>query len=147
MNRSRPRLAPRHAVALIVAIVALAIVSLVSLALMQMLLAAHRQSRQFAHQAQAAWLAESALARGAARLRADRAYRGETWLPGGDAAATPAEEAAAALGRAVIRVESDPDTPSRFILSVEALVPDDPIHRARQQRRQVVSFPPAGDSP
>jgi Tfp pilus assembly protein PilX len=61
------------------AMVALLVVTLVAGALVRSLIAAHRQSRQYADELQAQWLAEAGLARAAARLRADANYQGEVW--------------------------------------------------------------------
>ena len=69
----------RRGAALVLAMVVLLVVSLVSAALVQSQLSAHRQSRRYADELQAHWLAEAGLARAAARLRADATYAGETW--------------------------------------------------------------------
>lgn len=147
MTRNRrPR---RRAAAMIVAIVAVAVVTLIGLSLVQSLLRWHRQARIYEQQAQALWLAEAALARSAARLRADPAYTGETWQPtaanadtAGGSDATPA-----ILGRAVIRIEPVEGNPSARTVLVESLVPDDAWKRVRQTRRKTVLLKQAGENP
>ena len=72
------RSGPRGAV-LLVAMVCVAIASLVSISLLRLALAQEDAIQNDARQLQASWLAESAVDRAAARLRADDAYQGETW--------------------------------------------------------------------
>jgi len=73
------RSAPRGAV-LLIAMVCVAIASLVSISLLRLALAQEDAIRTDTRQLQASWLAESAVDRAAARLRADDAYQGETWI-------------------------------------------------------------------
>lgn len=129
----------RRGAAMVVALVIVGAVGLVSVGLMRALAHSHRESRIGVQQQQAHWLAESALARGAARLKADPTYAGETWLP-------PSSDPATPLGRAVIRVEAAADQAPKTIV-VEALVPDHPQHRARQSRSLAVQLNTTGENP
>lgn len=126
----KPIAAKRRGAAMVVALVIVGAVGLVSVGLMRALVHSHREARMATRQQQAHWLAESALARGAARLRADPAYAGETWLP-------PSSDPATPLGRAVIRVEGATDQAHKTIV-VEAFVPDHPQRRARQSRELTI---------
>ncbi len=86
-------------------------------------------------QAQAAWLAESAIERAAARLAAQPDYRGETWNVSADELGGPD------AGVAVIRVESTAERPGRRTISVEADYPDHPHLRARCRQESRRSQP------
>lgn len=74
---------------LVAALVCLTIAGGVLLAAARLTLSIQHQARIDAQTMQARWLAESGLERGAAKLAADRNYKGETWqidakqLPGG----------------------------------------------------------------
>ena len=72
------RSGPRGAI-LLIAMVCVAITSIVSISLLRVAIAQEDAIQTDARQLQAIWLAESALDRAAARLRADHAYQGETW--------------------------------------------------------------------
>lgn len=137
----KPTAIKRRGAAMVVALVIVGAVGLVSVGLMRALVQSHRESRIAAQQQQAHWLAESALARGAARLRAEPAYAGETWLP-------PASDPASPLGRAVIRIEpaADSDEAQKTIV-VEAFVPDHPQRRVRQARELTVRLNSTGENP
>lgn len=130
----------RRGAAMVVALVAVAVVALVSLSLMQSLMQMHRQAKVAAQDEQASWLAESALARGAARLHGDDAYVGETWLPA-------SSDPAALLGRAVIRVEPKADNENARTIVVEAFVPDHPQRRVRQARELQITLKSVGENP
>jgi type II secretory pathway component PulK len=106
------------------AMVALLVVMLVAGALVRSLIAAHRQSRQYADELQAQWLAEAGLARAAARLRADANYQGEVWTVPLGADATNADENAKEIGQATITVE-----PTTKRITVEAIYPTDEHRR------------------
>jgi hypothetical protein len=76
-------------------------------------------------QAQAGWLAQSAIERAVARLAAQPDYRGETWhVSAGELGGPDA-------GVVVIRVQSAAEQPGRRTISVEADYPDQPHRRAR----------------
>jgi hypothetical protein len=95
----------------------------------------HRQLQRQARDVQAAWLAESAVQRAAARLAIDPAYAGETWsVPAADFGGKYA-------GRAVITIAADEDLADRRRVTVEAIYPDDPIDRTRVEKTVEVRIP------
>lgn len=85
---------------------------------------------------QAEWLAESAVARAAARLAADRGYRGETWeIPAGALDETDA-------GVVTIAVDPEKGRPGRHRVRVEADYPRDAARRARQSKHLTIELGP-----
>jgi hypothetical protein len=113
---------------------------LISAGLAASVLQRHRQSQRQAREAQAVWLAESAARRGAARLRMEPEYVGETW-------SIPASELGGRYsGKAVIVVSGDGADAGQRRIAVEAFYPDDPVHRTRVTKE--IAAPaarPAGD--
>ena len=89
--------------------------------LVKSLIAAHRQSRRYAAQLQAQWLAEAGLARARAQLAARPDYAGETWQ-------APVGSAETEIGQVTIRVEAEGIGKPRLLV-VEA-AKDDPAPRA-----------------
>ncbi len=74
----------RRGFVLLIAMVCVAIAAVVFVALLRSAMAQEEAVRADGQELQASWLAESAVDRAAARLRADDTYRGETWnLPAG----------------------------------------------------------------
>ena len=92
-------------------------------------LAERRLLRAQERQMQTAWLAESALARAAARLAADRDYQGETW--------TISAQELGGNDDAVVRisVETAADGSSHTV-KVQADHPADGEHRQRESRER-----------
>jgi Tfp pilus assembly protein PilV len=81
---------------------------------------------------QAAWLAEAALERAAARLAVDPKYAGETWtIPAAELSGDDA-------GVVRIHVDTVADKPERRLVRVEADYPDVPERRCRQVKQIVV---------
>ena len=88
---------------------------------------------------QAEWLAESGLERAAARLAADRDYRGETWEPSAEELGGPWS------GRVLIEIEPEretdnPDGPPTFHVRARADYPFNALPRARRTRAITVGF-------
>ena len=97
------------------------------------LVAVQRQSLELqARQMQAAWRAESAVQRAAARLSAEANYRGETW------SISPQEIGGRDGAAVVIRVSEVAGKNDRLAVHVEADYPADPQQRARQVRDAIV---------
>jgi hypothetical protein len=124
----------RRAAVLLVVIVCVAITSLVFITLLQLAVAQEDAIQSDARQLQASWLAESALDRGAAKLRADHAYQGETWnLPGellsGRDAAT-----------AEITIETVPGSSQLRRINVQLDYPADAQLRSRQNRSVIITL-------
>ncbi len=125
----------RRGAALVMALVALLVVTLVAGALVQMLVAAHRQSRRYADELQAQWLAQAGLDRAAAKLRADGDYRGEVWnvpldnVPLDTEASAAAEPNPAQTGQVTITVDA-----AAKRIAVEAVFPTDDLHRVLIRR-------------
>jgi Tfp pilus assembly protein PilX len=104
----------RHGIAMVLTLAALLAVTLVAGALVKSLLLSHRQSKRYAEELQAQWLAEAGLARATAQLAASQDYTGETWQApvGGD------EE----FGRVTIRIQpAEGEAPQKIL--VEAVYP------------------------
>src|SRR5688500_5327084 len=112
----------RRAASLFIALTALMVVTLVGAQLLRSLSRSQRQSKDHAHALQAQWLADSGLARAAARLNADGNYSGETWQP----------VIADVAGRVEIVVVKDEQDPSRRRIRVVAAFPNDPIWRVQR---------------
>ena len=127
----------RRGAILVVALVCLGVAAVVFVAVLKMAAAERRGVQTEARRVQAAWLAESALDRAAARLAADPAYLGETWtVPPGvlndfDSA------------RVVIEVQPRLEGPQRRLVRVQADWPDHPQHRVRQTRQVLVELRPS----
>lgn len=136
----KPSCRLRRGGAMIVALVTLLVVSLVVAVLLRSLLELHRQSRRSVWQLQASWLADSALARGAAQLAQNGDFAGETWSP-------ELGSSAQLRGSARIRIEPVPDQPQRRQIVVEAIFPDDPIQRVSASRELLFTLPSAGEMP
>ena len=130
------RLPGRRGAALVMAMVARLVVTLVAGALVQTLIAAHRQSRRYADELQAQWLADAGMARARAKLKSDANYQGEVWTAplGANVPATSveagADEPAADVGQVTITVDS-----ASKQITVVAVYPSDE-HRRVQARRE-----------
>src|SRR5687768_6312445 len=129
----------RGGTAMVIALVALIIVTLIAGILLRTTIALHRQSRAYERQLQAAWLADSAVARTAAQLTSNAEFQGETWTV--DLAPQGGH------GVAVITVEAIDEQPRRRKIAIEARYPDDPIQRAIAIRNLILYVPATGDSP
>ena len=136
-RRLSKRIGPsRRGAILIAAMVCLAVAAVIFVAIAKTAATCRRLGEVQAWQAQAAWLAESAVERAAARLAADAGYTGETWT-------LSAGEFGGANGAAVaISVEPIPETPGRRTVRCRADYPNHPHHRCREVRRVVVSLSP-----
>lgn len=126
----------RRGAILLVALVTLLVVTLLAGVVVRSYLHGHRQLRQQQDALQAQWLAESALARAAAQLRANADYVGETWQV--ELAAADNQPAA---GSAEIKLEPVPDQPRMLRINVSASFPRDELHRALVERTLFVPRP------
>ena len=128
---------------LVITMVVLFVVALIAAALVQLLMLQTRQSKRSEQRQQAAWLAESALARGESALKNDANYAGETWR-------VPNELLGAGQSGAVeIRVENvtEPNPkPGRRVL-VTATYPEIGVHRNEVQRQLFVAQVRPGGTP
>ncbi len=129
----------RRGVALALALACLVLIVLVLGGLLRRVAEARLVVRAEERRLQADWLADSGLARAAARLAADPSYAGETWnLP------------AATLGGAepavvAITIQPEPAAPDRRRVRVQADYPPDPPRRARRTRTTTITI--AADRP
>jgi Tfp pilus assembly protein PilX len=130
-----PRPPHRRGAVLIMVLVALGLVALlggalVSLAGMEQEVLAARERECQAH-----WLAEAGIDRAIARLAADAAYAGDSW--------SLANEELAGRGPAsvTVQVESLAGSPSRRLLTVEAVFPTDSAKRARSMKHLELELP------
>ena len=117
----------RHAAALIIALVTLLVITSTMAAIVHALLVDLRQTRQAANELQAHWLADSAVGRAAAQLRASGQYAGETWQP----AVGGQNEG---LGVAEIRIQRGDGAEGPLKIVVEARYPDHPWRRVVTRR-------------
>lgn len=135
--RSRTGAERRGGVLLLVLVVGTVLI-LVLLGVLRRIASQAQQQRGQQNQAQAVWLAESALQRAAARLATDASYRGETWqLP-------PEQLDGRHPGRVAISVERLSGPPSRHAVRVVADFPDHPQDRVRRSTQLVLELP-SGD--
>lgn len=123
--------ANRNGTALIIAMICLLLASVLTVSLVQVAVLQREQVQRDEWQLQAEWLAESAVDRAAARLRAASEYEGETWRPQFPEETDP-------LGRIEISVERA-DEPGRVRVTAVADVPDDPHERARVRKSVIVA--------
>lgn len=117
-------------------LVALLVVMALAGLLVQSIVARQRQLRREEQRAQCQWLAESAVERGAARLKRDAEYAGETWH------VTAEELATEKAGLVKIQVEPVEGSPNRRQVKIEANYPDDPVHRIAVRKRILVDLTP-----
>jgi Tfp pilus assembly protein PilX len=119
----------RRGGALIIALVTLLVVMLMAGAIVRSLVADHRETRQAAKELQAHCLADAAAARGAAMLRMNSEYVGETWR---------AEIATDDTGVAEIRVQRPGNGNNPTQLTIEARYPDHAWRRIAVSRSILV---------
>ena len=128
-TRGQPR-----GVILVAVLVALFVVTLLAATPLRAMLARQRQATVQQHQVQAMWLAQSAMNRARAALRDSADYQGASWQ-------VPAEQLDGKnSGLAKIVVEQNGDMPNQRTIRVEALFPDDPVHRVRHVSRVVLTI-------
>jgi Tfp pilus assembly protein PilX len=139
-ERHLPLSAARRGAVLVMTLVCLLVVGSLGVLMLRSALHEVGQSRTREQQLQTLWLVESGLERGLSRLAASSDYSGETWriaadeLNGQDAASVR------------IVVERIEDIPLARLLTVEAIYPDEPLHRIVQRRTiQIELLSPGGD--
>jgi Tfp pilus assembly protein PilX len=116
----------RRGAALVMALVALLVITLMSAALVQALVTGQRQSRRYADELQAQWLAEAGLERARVQLAHDDQFRGETWQT----------DISGELGSVTIAVE--PETKK---IVAEAVYPPEEHRRILVRREASISEP------
>jgi Tfp pilus assembly protein PilX len=117
---------------LILALLCLAVLAVVQGSLLKSLVAQRRMLREQAHRHQARWLAEAGVERAAWRLRADTAYRGETWE-------LTAEELGSEYAGAIeIEVENVTEHPNNRLVRVRGLYPRDLPARVMYRKEPVL---------
>jgi Tfp pilus assembly protein PilX len=119
----------RRGTFLIVALICLAVATALIGTILSLVETERRQVLEHQLRLQAEWLAESALDRAVASLRADSAYTGEAW------AVESSELGGADPGLVTIRVDSSPDRKHLRVVRAEAVYPVgsmQPIRRTRQ---------------
>lgn len=124
-------------------VVALFVLILLAGGLLRVAWARHSERRAAERRLQAEWLAESGLDRAAARLAADRDYRGETW------AVPPEDLGGRDAGAVRIEVRPVPDRPDLRTIRARADYPTDEARRARRTRELTITLVPErkGDTP
>src|SRR5947209_2496337 len=116
----------RRGAAMVIALVTLLVITLLTATIVRSLLMHLRQTRVTAIQLQAAWIADAALGRAVAQVRANRQYDGVTWR-----VQTGNDNDAEHTGVADIRVARIGDG---LRIKIEARYPDDPTRRVRATR-------------
>ena len=119
----------RPGVILVIALVAVTLGASLWTVSVRFMVTHHRQVRLREHEIQAHWLVESAFARAAKNLSANRAYDGETWR------VSPAELGGPYEAEVTIRVEADPDRDARRYVDVTVAYPPDSIRRIFKNQR------------
>jgi len=131
---NRHRLLHRRGAVLFAVIVCVMIAAAIFVSIIRTAAACRRASQRQLQQAQAAWLAESALERAAAALAGDAQYGGETWN-------VPADQLTGEYPAVVlIEVEPVPGRGDRRRVRARADYPDHPHHRCREVRQVQVQL-------
>ncbi len=152
-TQSRERATRRRAAAMMMALVVLLVVGLISGLALQAILQSHRHTREEQQRVQAELLADAALSRAQAMLRKDTAWQGESWSV--NLASSPAEIDIAptaaqdlkSTGLAETHVDKVAGESSHLRISVTAIYPSDPVHRAQARREVTYTVSPRGGKP
>jgi hypothetical protein len=113
----------------VIALVTLLIITSTMAAIIHSLLVDLRQTRQAANELQAHWLADSAVGRAEAQLRANPEYAGETWNP-----LVGLADDNNSAGVAEIRIERTKEPGNKPRVIVDARYPDHPLRRVVTRR-------------
>src|SRR5262245_25525600 len=114
--------------------VTLLVITSTMAAIIHSLLVDLRQTRQAANELQAQWLADSAVSRAAAQLRANPEYAGETWKP-----LMGVSDNDKNAGVAEIRIERANEAGKEPRVIVDARYPDHPLRRVVTRRTHVIT--------
>lgn len=133
----------RPAAAMMVALVVVLVVGLITGLSLKAILRSARHTREEQQRLQAELLADAALSRAVLQLQKDPAWKGETWTVN-TALATPLSKS---TGSADIRVETKPSQPESFKISVVAIYPAEPVHRAQARREMTLTPASRGEKP
>ena len=153
MKRNTQRKPPRRAAAMMVALVVLLVVGLISSLSLRAILQSHRQTREEQQRVQAEQLADAALSRAALMLQKDPTWPGENWTV--NLASPPLEKAdhktassdARSTGIAETHIERAAGPPNTLKISVVAIYPSDPVHRAQARRQMTFPISPREEKP
>lgn len=125
----------RRGAVMIVILACFALAATLFVLLGRMAVAERRASELQMWTVQAEWLAEAALERAAARLRADAKYNGETWN------ISASELGGQKAAQVEIRVASlDKKIPGERWISATADYPNDPVHRCRWEKQWKITL-------
>jgi len=125
----------RRGMAVVFALVCLAMAAVLAGVATRAAVLGWQSARDEGRRAQAAWLADSAIARAGAQLAADPDYRGETWrIP---AKLLDGRRDAVVL----IEVTASNDKPRERLVRIRADYPDDPIDRIRKSKQLTFTLP------
>ncbi len=125
---------------MIVAIICLTLTSAMAVSLVRLALVSHQQAERDGWRMQSVWLAESGLARAAARLRENAGYRGEQWTPS-DIGAVGEN------GTVLITVAAAGDDHAKLTITATADFPDHPTDRVRTTRTLTITRGDETDAP
>jgi hypothetical protein len=118
----------------------LLVVMAMGAAILRSLAVQHRLGRDEQRHLQAVWLADSAVARVAARLQADSSYIGETWQAQLDTTSR------GTTGKVLIEISKLENEPDSRRVRIEAVWPDDPLYRSVQLREFVIHLNGEGET-
>jgi type II secretory pathway pseudopilin PulG len=143
----------RPAAAMMMALVVLLVVGMVAGLALQAILQSHRQTRDEAQRVQAELLADAALSRAVLTLAKDPLWKGETWTV--NLASPPADQANAEAtasgprftGVVETKVEKSAAKDDSVHISLTAIYPSDPVHRAQAMREITHTVFPRGEKP
>ena len=141
----------RRAAAMMMALVVLIVVGMVAGLALQAILQSHRQTRDEAQRVQAELLADAALSRAVLTLAKDPNWKGENWTV--NLASPPAGQADAEAtglkltGVVETKVEKSAAKDDSVHISLTAIYPSDPVHRAQAIREITHTVSPRGEKP
>ena len=143
----------RRAAAMMMALVVLLVVGMVAGLALQAILQSHRQTRDEAQRVQAEVLADAALSRAVLTLAKDPNWKGENWtvnLATPPAAKADDEEEPTGpdvKGIVETKVVKSTSQADALHISVTAIYPSDPVHRAQAMREITHTVSPRGEKP
>jgi type II secretory pathway pseudopilin PulG len=129
----------RRAAAMMMALVVLLVVGMVAGLALQAILQSHRQTRDEAQRVQAELLADAALSRAVLTITKDPNWKGENW--------TVNLAGFKLTGVVETKVEKSTTQTDTLRISVTAIYPSDPVHRAQAIREITHTVSPRGEKP
>lgn len=135
IDRSLRSASSRRGAFMVVVLVCLLVAGMLMASLLKVALLQDRQVGYEQARLQAAWLADSGIARATGRLVVEPAYVGETWN------IEPADLGGQQAAVVVITVQKDDGNPELQTIVVEAVYPSNELHHARLTRHKTIGVP------